>query len=178
MKNPHDTLLKKYLELPQKLEAAVAGLSNEDLDLRLEGWSIRQYVHHVVEGELLWQINLRAIIGTDGIEFPMRWYFALSQDEWADKWAADKRLVEPTLALFRGSTRSLVELLQHIQPEEWRHFGRVTFPGSDSERRYTVRDIVLMHIRHMDQHLQDIRDILASLAVNTKSIPTVVDSRG
>ncbi len=63
MSGTHDVLLKKYLQLPDRLEAAIAGLSESDLDLRGEGWSIREYVHHTVEGELLWQVNLRAIRG-------------------------------------------------------------------------------------------------------------------
>jgi len=46
----HEVLLKKYLQLPERLEAAIAGLERIDLDLRGEGWSIRQYVHHTVEG--------------------------------------------------------------------------------------------------------------------------------
>ena len=107
MSTSHEVLLKKYLQLPERLEAAIAGLDESDLDLRGEGWSIRQYVHHTVEGELMWQLFLRAIVGTDGIEIPIQWYFAISQDEWAECWASDKRAIEPTLALFRGSTVNL-----------------------------------------------------------------------
>jgi hypothetical protein len=155
----HETLLKRYLQLPDRLEAAIAGLSETDLDLRGEGWSIREYVHHTVEGELVWQVNLRAVLGTNGIDFPFQWYFALSQDEWAAKWASCKRAVEPSLALFRGSTRSLVELLRCTDPEAWKHYGRVTWPGAAKETRLTVRDIVLIHLGHMDQHTADIRAI-------------------
>jgi hypothetical protein len=155
----HAELLKRYLALPDRLEATIAGLSESDLDLRGQGWSIREYVHHTVEGELLWQVNLRAIIGTNGCAFPFQWYFVLSQNEWAEKWASDKRAVEPTLALFRGSTRSLVELLHCADPQVWKHFGRVTWPGAKKETRITVRDIILMHLGHMDQHEADIRAI-------------------
>lgn len=164
MSTKHDALLEEYALLPERLEAALAGLSEYDLDRRTDGWSIRQYVHHTVEGEMMWQMFLRAIVGTDGIEFPIRWYFALTQDEWAECWASDKRAIEPTLALFRGSTRSLAELLRHINPIAWEHSGHITFPGSDREKTYSVQDIVMMHIRHMDQHLQDIRDILEKTA--------------
>jgi hypothetical protein len=162
MSDKHNLLLKKYLQLPDRLEAAVAGLSESDLDLRGEGWSIRQYVHHTVEGELMWQLFLRAILGTNGIEFPIQWYFAISQDEWAEHWASDKRAVEPTLALFRASTRSLAELLRSVDPDAWKHFGCVTWPGAKEATRLTVRDIVLIHIGHMDQHEADIRAILQS----------------
>jgi hypothetical protein len=159
MSQTHDVLLKKYLQLPERLEAAIAGLSEAELDLRGEGWSIREYVHHTVEGELMWQLYLRAILGTDEIAFPIQWYFALSQDEWARQWASDKRAVEPTLALFHASTRSLGELLRCIDPQAWKHHGTVTWPGAKEATRLSVRDILLIHIGHMDQHAEDIRAI-------------------
>jgi hypothetical protein len=159
MSTSQDVLLKKYLQLPNRLEAAIAGLDDSGLDLRCNGWSVREYVHHTVEGELLWQVNLRVILGMDGIEFPFQWYFALSQDEWAQRWASGRRAIEPTLALFRASTRSLAELLCCVDPQAWKHFGRVTWPGTKKETRLTVRDIVLIHIGHMDQHVADIRAI-------------------
>jgi hypothetical protein len=111
------------LQLPERLEAAIAGLSESELDLtKGEGWSIRQYIHHTVEGELMWQIILRAVVGRDGIEFLIAWYFGLPQDEWARGWAYDKRPVEQSQALFRSSTRALVELLRNLPPEAWEHY--------------------------------------------------------
>ena len=158
MSEKHALLLKKYLQLPDRLEAAIAGLHETDFDMRGAGWSIRQYVHHTVEGELLWEINLRAAAGYDGIAFPMTWYFVQEQDAWADCWGYDRRLVEPALALFRGSTSNLVDFLRCL-PEAWERSGRITWRGEEKETVYSVRDIVLMHIGHMDQHEADIRAI-------------------
>ena len=159
MSDKHDALLNKYLQLPDRLEAALTGLDDAGLDRKAEGWTIRAYVHHTVEGELMWQLYLRAILGRDGIEFPIQWYFGLPQDEWAERWAYGKRAIGPTLALFRGSTSTLVELLRSVPSEAWEHAGRVTWPGEDKETRLSVRDIVLIHIRHVDQHTADIRAI-------------------
>jgi hypothetical protein len=177
MSQTHEALLKKYLQLPGRLETAITGLSEADLDLRGEGWSIREYVHHTVEGELLWQVNLRAILGTDGIEFPFQWYFRLSQDEWAQRWASCKRAIEPTLALFRASTRSLAELLRCVDPEAWKHHGLVTWPGAKEIKRLTVREIILIHIGHMDQHTADIQAIreMHGLYPNTKDTKDTTD---
>jgi hypothetical protein len=155
-----EALLESYLKLPDRLESAIAGLSESQLDLTLDtGWSIRAYVHHTVEGELLWQMNLRAIVGRDGIEFPFIWYFGLTQDEWADRWLYGKRAIGPALTLFRGSTASLVELLRNSPPNVWNHYGRVTWPGAEKENCFTVRDIVMMHLYHLDQHTADIHAI-------------------
>jgi hypothetical protein len=155
----HEGLLGRYLQLPGRLETAIAGLDDAGLNLKNEGWSIRQYVHHTVEGELMWQLFLRAILGNDGIEFPIQWYLARTQEQWADSWASDRRAIQPTLDLFHASTRSLAELLEKISPDAWEHFGRVTWPGDREETRLTVRDILLVHIHHMDQHVADIRAI-------------------
>ncbi len=160
MTDSNEALLARYLQLPDRLETAIAGLSESQLDLALDtGWSIRTYVHHTVEGEMIWQVNLRAILGRNGIEFPFTWYFGLRQDDWADCWSYGKRATGPALSLFRGSTASLVEILRYAPPEAWEHFGRVTWPGQEKENRITVREIVLMHLRHMDQHTADIRAI-------------------
>jgi len=94
----------------------------------------------------MWQIFLRAIVGRDGIEFPISWYFGLPQEEWAQRWAYDKRTVEPTLALFRSSTIAFVELLRNLPPEAWEHYGCVTWPGEIEETHLTVRDILLIHL--------------------------------
>jgi hypothetical protein len=160
MTDTNVSLLKRYLKLPDRLEAAIAGLDEAQLDLTMgTGWSIREYVHHTVEGELMWQNYLRAIVGTNGLQIPIPWYFDHSQDEWAELWASGKRAIGPSLLLFRGSTASLVELLSHMPAETWKHYGCVTWPGDDKESRYLVRDIVLMHLGHMDQHTADIQAI-------------------
>jgi len=161
MNEEHELLLKRYLQLPDRLETVIEGMSESDLDLKLsEGWTIRQYAHHLVEGEYLWQVNLRAIVGTDGISFGFAWYFAVTQDQWADRWAYDKRPLEPSLALFRANTWNLVELLRNI-PDAWHHFGRITWRKEKEESRITVHEIVEMHLEHMDLHVKDIQTIRA-----------------
>jgi len=157
----HEFLLKKYLQLPDRLEAAIAGLSEAELDWKAgEGWSIRSYVHHTVEGELIWEVNLRAAAGRDGIAFPMEWYFCQEQDAWAEQWAYDRRPIDSALALFRGSTRNLVDFLRCV-PEAWDHKGRLTWPRAEKETVLSVRDIVRIHIGHMKQHTADIQAIRA-----------------
>ncbi len=156
----HEIQLKRYLELPSRLEAAIAGLTEQQLDLTLgKGWSIRAYVHHTVEGEQMWQMALRSILGRNGAEFPMQWYFAMPQDEWAQRWAYDRRPIGPALALYRASTSGLVEMLRSLPAQVWDCYGRVTWPGQSEETCITVEEILLTHLRHLDQHAADIQAI-------------------
>ncbi len=162
MNRSENELLDEYLGLPDRLEALIAGLEENDLDLRLENdWSIREYICHLVEGELLWQINLRMIIGLNGEKFPFSWYPQHSQMEWAQYWAYGSRSLSVLLDQYRADTRFLVDTLKNL-PDVWEHYGCITWPGYDEEFRYSVRDIVEMHINHLDEHARDIRAIRAN----------------
>ena len=163
MNKSNDQLLDEYCQLPEKLDAVIAGLSGSDLDLRKgDEWSIREYVCHLVEGEQLWQINLRMILGLNGTEFPMTWYPMLgSQERWAEVWAYGKRSLEVILEQYRADTQYLVDILKNLQPDVWDHYGRITWPGAEKESRYSVHDIVEMQLSHLDTHAEDIRAIRA-----------------
>ena len=161
MSKSYEELLREYRELPDGLEAEITGLSESDLDLRLEsGWSIREYICHLVEGEQLWQINLRVIIGLNGTKFPFEWYSKLSQDQWVESWAYGKRSLQIMLDQYRSNTQYLVNILENL-PDVWNRYGRITFPGDEAERQYTVRDIVEINLHHLNVHAEDIRAIRA-----------------
>jgi len=161
MNKSHDELLAEYCQLPERLEEVIAGLEESDLDLRKgDEWSIREYICHLVEGEQLWQLNLRMIIGLNGLNVPFDWYFKHSQDEWSAYWAYGKRCTQVLLNQYRADTQYLVDILKNL-PDAWENCGCITFPGHDSESQFTVREIVEMNIRHLDGHAEDIRAIRA-----------------
>jgi len=162
MSKSHAELLEEYCQLPERLEAVIAGLGETHLDLRKDDeWSIRQYICHLVEGEQLWQINLRMVIGLNGINFPFTWYLRHSQDKWAELWAYDKRCLQVLLNQYRADTQYLVDILKNLPDDIWDHYGRITWPGDKEESHYSVRDIVEMHLRHLDGHAEDIYAIRA-----------------
>jgi hypothetical protein len=159
MKDSDEQLLEQYLRLPDQLEAVLTGLDEASLDLtKGEGWSIRETACHVLEGESLWQLNLRIIAAQNGIEIPFLWYFSLTQDEWAARWGYGKRSLETILGSYRASTKYLVEFLCNV-PDIWENYGLITWRGSTGASRMTVRQIAEMNIRHLGGHLQDIQSI-------------------
>lgn len=162
MNKEHETLLDQYLDLPTRLEEVLEGLAEEDFDLRLEDeWSIREYICHLVEGEQLWQINLRMIIGLNGAEFPMTWYPKLSQMEWSERWSYKKRATDVLLDQYQADTQYLIDLLENLPDEVWEHYGRITWPGAEEESHYSVYEIVELNISHLAVHVADIQAIRA-----------------
>lgn len=151
-----DPIIAQYAEGPKQLETAIAGLSPSDLDAvpRAGGWSIRQIVHHLADGDDLWKAFIKQAIGHPGSGFELAWYWQKPQDEWAKEWAYDKREVAPSLALFRSNRDHIVQLLEHV-PGSWGNCLRVRWPDGE-ERDVSLGWVVEMQTRHVDQHLGDI----------------------
>jgi uncharacterized damage-inducible protein DinB len=154
-----EVLLARYADGPDQLEAALAGLTEADLDLALTvgTWSIRQLVHHVVDGDDLWKAAIKAALGHSRGLFSFCWYWDKPQEEWAEDWHYAGRAIEPSLALFRANRRHIVQLLQQI-PDAGERYTLITLP--DGEKRPTpVHYVVQMQTDHVTGHVNDIRAI-------------------
>jgi uncharacterized damage-inducible protein DinB len=158
-KRDAEALLARYADGPGQLEAAIAGLSEGDLDLALtaESWTIRQIVHHVVDGDDLWKACVKAALGDSRELFSFRWYWDTPQDEWAERWDYAGRAIEPSLALFRACRRHIVQLLQQI-PDPWERYALIMLPNGE-ERPASVGYVVEMQVDHVTAHINDIRMI-------------------
>jgi hypothetical protein len=156
---PQRDILAGYAAGPDRLEAAIAGLSAADLDLSLssDSWSIRQIVHHIADGDDLWKEFIKRAIGNPEGEFILAWYWQIGQEEWARRWAYQEREIEPSLALFRAGRAHVVQLLAH-RPETWSHTLLIRWPKGE-EAQTSVEWVVAMQARHIDGHLEDILQI-------------------
>jgi hypothetical protein len=160
MNENHQTMIESYLQVPDQLEAALAGLCEDDLNLtKGEGWSIRQVAHHIATGQMMFAMCVKAILGLDDLELPFSWYMNLTQDEWADIWAYDQRPLAPALAGLRGSILDLADLLAHLPDEVWERSGHITFRGRDQPTTIPIEWVIGMIPSHANAHIQD--DILA-----------------
>jgi hypothetical protein len=155
----YDTILARYADGPAQLEAALAGLGEADLDVALtdDAWTIRQIVHHIVDGDDLWKAAIKAALGNSRMLFSYLWYWDIPQDTWAGSWNYAGRAIEPSLALFRANRRHVVQLLQTI-PAAWDRYTLITLPGGE-EKPATISYVVEMQTRHVTHHVADIRQI-------------------
>lgn len=160
MNEEHQRLFESYLQVPDQLEAALVGLSEADQDLtKGEGWSIRQVVHHIATGQMMFSMCVKAILGFDDVALPFGWYMDLTQDEWAEIWAFDRRPLAPALAGLRGSILDLADLLANLPDEAWARSGHITFRGQNQPTVIPIKWVIGMIPSHANAHIQD--DILA-----------------
>ncbi len=137
---PEDQIgvIARYREGPALLEDAVLGLTDPDLDAAPSGggWTIRQIVHHVVDGDDIWKLCIKMAVGisgpsshSDGTGMP--------QQTWADRWAYSQRSVGASLALLKASRSHILQLLENV-PDAWNRVAVVRKPdgrdGAGSRR--------------------------------------------
>ena len=154
--NNDKSLLRQYADGPVLLETAIAGLDDSGLDTRRPqgGWSIRQIVHHIVDGDDVWKWCIKAALGNDGGEFSLAWYWVQPQDIWADRWEYSKRSVDVSLTLFRANRNHVLQLLDHV-PDAWQR--SLQFPTSDGGiKTVSVGDAVKIQAEHVTHHIEQI----------------------
>lgn len=162
MKSPtnKDSIITQYIEGPTILERALTGLKEADLDAEAskDGWTIRQIVHHIVDGDDIWKMGIKQALGNDQSEFSLDWYRALPQVTWADHWAYGQRPIEVSIALFKATREHVVQLLEHV-PDGWNRSVRFREPNGDLEI-VPVGFIIEMQANHVLHHVQQIEEII------------------
>lgn len=155
-----DRTLSRFREGPILLEQTVSGLQDSELDFTpaAGGWSIRQIVHHIVDGDDIWKFGIKMVFGNEQAELSLGWYSSQTQDTWADRWAYNRRSIGVSLSLLKAIREHLLQLLASV-PEAW---DRVVAVRTQQEKieRVTVGFIIQMQADHLFHHLERIRAIL------------------
>lgn len=107
--------IQKIRELPIKLEEAIKGLNDTQLDTpyRDGGWTVRQVVHHVSDSHMNAFLRIKWMLTEN---FPkIKTY---DQDVWATT-AEYKLPINTSLSLIRGLHERWAALLESISESDW-----------------------------------------------------------
>src|SRR5277367_3341242 len=109
--------VREIEETPARLKAAIAGLSDGQLDTpyRPGGWTVRQVVHHVPDSHLNSYIRFKWALTEDEPTSK-----AYDEDRCAELWDARTAPVEVSLVLLDSLHRRWVSLLGSPTGEEWK----------------------------------------------------------
>ena len=157
--NPADSqtsIIARFADGPAQLGQALTGLQDADLDAppAQGGWTIRQIVHHIVDGDDLWKAGIKAALGNEQGEFTLEWYWVLPQETWADRWAYSARPIDVSLALFKAARAHVTQLLAHV-PDGWSRSITVREPAGETTQ-LTVGAVVQMQADHLQHHVRRI----------------------
>lgn len=144
--------IDELARFPEAVRAAVAGLSDEQLDTRYrpEGWTVRQVVHHLPDSHVTAYVRFKLALTEDE---PMVTTF--EQDRWAELPDGKTAPVEISIAILEAIHRRWVSLLRSLSAEQFARafqhpeWGRTTLDGA-----------LQMYAWHGRHHLAQIRGLL------------------
>jgi len=153
-------VLKGWLSLAETIEKAIDGVAESDLDLRggVEGWSIRETVHHLVEANLIGSNILIAALANSGCVYDWSW---VNPDiSWMNRLGYDKAPVAPALQTLRTLSEHLAGLIRTHSDGLLREVQLLDAPGAKPHTE-TVRDLLVEQIEHTEGHLRTIAETRA-----------------
>ena len=146
-------LMDQIAATPEKMRAAVAGLSEEQLDTsyRPDGWTVRQVVHHVPESHMNSYVRFKLAITEE--EPTIKPYF---EDRWAELDDAHKAPIELSLNLLDALHSRWVWFLRSLKDGDFQR----TFRHPELGLVSLDKNIALYawHGRHHVAHITSLRE--------------------
>jgi DinB superfamily len=142
-------LMERYGAGIGAVEAAIAGITDEELDRRppeADGWTARQVVHHLADSEAMAYTRLRRLVADEAPVIQ-----GYDEPVWARRLHYD-RPIQPSLAVMRAVRASSLQLLESLTTEDWSRTGTHSESGA-----YSVEEWVRIYASHPHDHADQIR---------------------
>ncbi len=146
-------LIDQIAVAPAQMRAAVAGLSDEQLNTRYrpEGWTVRQVVHHVPESHMNSYIRFKLAMTEE--EPTIKTYF---EDRWAQLDDARQAPVDLSLNLLDTLHERWVWFLRSLKEEDFQRSFRHPELGAVSVHKNIA--LYAWHGRHHVAHITSLRE--------------------
>jgi hypothetical protein len=148
------TLIDRYRTGTADVEAALAGITDDELDRRpaaADSWTARQVAHHLADSEAMAYIRLRRLLAEDE---PL--IVGYDEPEWARRLHYDRPIASSLAVLAAVRTASL-ELLDQLGEADWSRAGMHSESGP-----YGVETWLRIYADHAHDHAEQIRAARAS----------------
>ncbi len=147
------TFIQEIAEMPERLRAAVAGLSDSQLETpyRPGGWTVRQVVHHVPDSHLNSYVRFRLALTEDAPAIK-----PYEEDRWAELTDARTAPVEVSLKLLECLHARWDTLLKSLSQTEWKRTFRHPELGLVSLENNAA--LYAWHGRHHVAHILRLRE--------------------
>jgi uncharacterized damage-inducible protein DinB len=153
----HQDLIDQYLAGSDAIEAAVAGMTDEQRDARpIAGkWSTRQVVCHLADFEPIYADRMKRVIAERCPTF-----FGGDPDTFAAGLSYDRRPVDAELALIAAVRRHMGAILCELKADDFQR------TGNHAEAGTLTLEVLLRNIaNHVPHHIQFINDKRRALGV-------------
>ena len=151
-------VIAKWSGISRMIRTAIRGLDQSELDLRdgADGWSIREYVHHLVESNLIASGMLLVALATDAGYYD--WTWVNPDKRWMRRMGYDNAAVDPAIKLLAAQAKHFGGLFA-AHPESISRL--VTLKDAPDAELYTrtIEQVLTHEVDHAKGHLAEVRRI-------------------
>jgi len=149
---PRSNLVQTIKDLPANISAAVAGLTDEQLDTpyRESGWTLRQTVHHVADSHMNAYIRFKLAL-TEDVPTIRPYY----EDRWADL-SDSKMPVRVSLDIIDGVHQRWANLLDSMKDADFER--EIEHPETGVWQLGKMLGLYAWHGRHHTAHITTTRE--------------------
>jgi len=141
-------LIRRYAEGYAAVEAALAGITPEQLDRAdADGWTARQVVHHLADSEMASALRLRKLVAETN---PVIWGY--DEELYSRALHYNERPIEPSLLALKAARESTVSILEHLTEADWARQGWHSESGPYSTERWLE-----IYAAHAHEHAEQVR---------------------
>lgn len=147
----HAELIDRYLKGTEIMSRAVRGVSPAVLDkVPAPGkWSIRQYLVHVLDAELVGAARMRQMATASGGNL-----MVLDQEKWAASLHYDSQPVEDVLAALGAVRKVTANMLRQLPAATWNNTGIHSKRGE-----VTLATVLELTANHCENHARKISEL-------------------
>jgi uncharacterized damage-inducible protein DinB len=152
--NQKQVFLNEIAQTPLNLRAAIAGLSDPQLDTpyRDGGWTVRQVVHHVPDSHMNSYIRFKLALTEDDPTIK-----PYAEDRWAELADSKTTPIEVSLTLLDTLHDRWVRLLRSLTPDDWKKTFRHPALGP-----MTLEKTLALYAWHGKHHVAHITELCKS----------------
>jgi hypothetical protein len=139
----------------KQIVGLVRGIAREkNLDRKVDGSTIREIVHHVVEANVVAASIIVAALGSPGCTYDWSWMMPFGP--WMKRMRYDRKPVGPTLRLLSAVNAWVVAQVEPL-PDALRRTVRLRDEPRGPTRRVTVADVLLQEARHAREEVANVK---------------------
>jgi hypothetical protein len=148
-------ILARFIASAEQFQALVCDLPETALDAAsaVDGWTIRQIIHHIVDDGDVWSLCIKKAIATPGVM--VRFEGFPGNEPWAQALDFGQRAIDSALALIGAHRRYVAQLVEHFA-DRWENAVQFANPEGEIVGELTVRTMVNMLTEHLLEHIDTI----------------------
>jgi uncharacterized damage-inducible protein DinB len=151
--NERESMIREIAETPERLQEALAGLSDEQLDTpyRPGGWTVRQVVHHLPDSHLNSYLRFKLAVTEDEPTI-----VAYDESRWAELADARNAPIEASLQLLTALHERWVMFLRSLTEDQYER--RFLHPDLGAVEVGKNVALYAWHGRHHVAHIKALRE--------------------